>query len=211
MSKTLFAAALLATAQFAHADLLDFSGDICSANPDGSGAFTACSNFAPVNQAYGDSAGVNVSYQYDTGNPTASMQFWFDAYSGMERVSFGGIDPSITLTALGGSAISLTGFDLGSWPNSTRNSQVTVVDLATNATILSTGTIAVLGSTPSSFSFSNTVSTVGFRIQFGPEGYNVGIDNLAFTVSAVPEPKSWLLMVGGALLLGLRRRSGERC
>ena len=142
-----------------------------------------------------------MSYAYETGD-SKSMQFWADAYSSMERVAFGGIDPKITLSG----AVTLHGFDLGSWPNTSRSSQVTVIDLATMSTVLSTGVFTVLGLAPTHFDI-NRSSSVGFQISFGPEGYNVGIDNVSFTAGVVPEPATGaLLLAGGALVAAAVRR-----
>ncbi|MFN3862573.1 MAG: PEP-CTERM sorting domain-containing protein [Roseateles sp.] len=182
--------------------VLTFDGDVCSATADGSGAMVACGNFSPINQAYGDGGGVDVSYVYQTGS-TNSMQFWADAYSGMERVAFGGVDPQITL----GGAVTLHSFDIGSWPNIDRQSQVTVIDLATMLPVFSTGQFTVLGATPTHFDV-NLASSVGLRIVFGPDGYNVGIDNIAFTAGVVPEPETWALLAAGLAVVGgvARRR-----
>ncbi|TRW18112.1 PEPxxWA-CTERM sorting domain-containing protein [Glacieibacterium frigidum] len=53
-------------------------------------------------------------------------------------------------------------------------------------------------------------TTTGFVLQFGPEGYYAGLDNLVYflNVAAVPEPTIWALLIGGFGLTGaaMRRR-----
>ena len=198
---------LVASAQIpAQADVLNFDGDICAVNADGSGGMVVCADFRAINQSYGDSAMVDVVYSYQTTNPI-SMQFWSNDYSGMQRVAFGGLDPSISLLATSGNVVSLNSFDVGAWPNADRSTQVTVIDLADNSTVLTTGPITVLGSTPTSYAFSSQSSAVGFKISFGPDGYNVGIDNLNFSTSPIPEPATGALLLVGLAALGWRKVS----
>ena len=71
---------------------------------------------------------------------------------------------------------------------------------------MDTGAITILGATPTSFSI-NATSSAGFSIAFGPEGYNVGIDNIAFTTAAVPEPTTVALLLAGLAAVGATVRA----
>ncbi|MCV2354664.1 PEP-CTERM sorting domain-containing protein [Paucibacter sp. B2R-40] len=201
------AAGLAFFALAAQADTLDFSGAICSAADDGSGAFQSCSNFSPINQAYGDSAGADVSYQASPGSAN-SMYYWADSYSGMNDVAFGDTNntPTILIVPTAGNTVTLAGFDLGSWPNADLISQVTVTDLAGGTILLNTGAITIFGAAPSHFAI-NATSSAGFSIAFGPEGYNVGIDNISFTAAAVPEPATVALLLAGLAAVGAATRA----
>jgi len=189
--------------------MLDFSGPVCSASPDGSGAFAACGKGGFINQAYGDSAGANVTYQASPGSPT-SMYFWADSYSGLENVAYGdvGNTPTILIVPTPGNTVTLSGFYIGSWPNVDRFSQVTVLDLAGGSPLVSAGSITILGAASTIFSI-NATSSAGFSIAFGPDGYNVGIDNVDFTTLAVPEPASMALPLAGLAVVGAAGRASR--
>jgi hypothetical protein len=207
MKKIALGLAVSAAALAAQADVLDFTGDICSTNNDGSGAMVACSSGGRINQAYGDTAAVDVSFKDSVGG-TNSMFYWANNYSGLTDVAYAGSGQTgeITLTALGGNVITLQSLDLGAWPNVDRSSQLTVIDLTNGTTAFSSGPITVLGATPSSFVL-NVSSSGGFAIQFGPDGFNVGIDNITFT-TAVPEASTYAMLLAGLAVVGsvVRRR-----
>jgi hypothetical protein len=81
-----------------------------------------------------------------------------------------------------------------------------VFDLAGGSPLVSTGSMLILGAAPTIFSISAT-SSAGFSIAFGPDGYNVGIDNIDFTTSAVPEPASVALLLAGLVVVGAAGRA----
>jgi hypothetical protein len=201
----------LLVAHSAKADLLTFEGNICGG---------ACSNFAYVDQSYGDVSG-QLDVQYNTnaalpalwGTTDGRVQWWADAYSTLTSVMFGtaGTAVGVFLKPLSGYQVTLNGFDLGMWPNATHESQVTITDGLSN-TLLSTGFQNFPGDVPTHFAGPYTSSS-GIYILFGPDGYNGGIDNIDFTVSAVsavPEPSTWAMMILGFAGVGFvayRRKS----
>jgi hypothetical protein len=208
----LSAAVLVPASASAQTVVLDFSGVICDASPGGgSSSPVACATSGTnrIHQSVGDGPGVDVTYDDGIGN---SMLFWDTGYSTLVNVAYGSntsVTPHIDLQALGGSSITLQGFDLGSWSGS-RTTSVTVLDLNGGSTVFSTGPITVSTGAPTPFSFSGLSSNAGFQIRFGPDGFNVGIDNIAFTVSgpptAVPEPSALALALAGLVGLGIARR-----
>lgn len=196
-------ATALATASTAQAAVLTFDGDICAGG-------TSCQNSEAIDQTYGDIAGqLDVAYSSGGNQP---MQFWSDQYSDLTNVAYGsGAGASVLLTPLSGYKVTLNGFDLGAWPLTNRTSQVTIREIG-GGVLFSSGAITISGQTRSQFSGSYT-SASGIEINFGPDNFNVGIDNIDFTVNAVgggaiPEPGTWALMIAGFGLAGgaLRRR-----
>lgn len=170
-----------------------------------------CGNGSAISQTYGDVAGV-VDVQYDGDHTTAvvtQMAWWDDSYNDLRGVAYGGTN-EIFLKPLDGKGITLLGFDIGAWANTTRQSQVSVLDGAGNV-LFATGptTIGIFpGNLHNDFDGPWT-SLDGIRIRFGPDGFNVGIDNIRFETGVIPEPSTYALLGAGLLGVGatLRRRS----
>lgn len=212
MKKSLLALVSLAALMAASpsgATVLTFDGNICN---DVGGA---CGDGALLDQAYGDAVGVDVQTRYDsTGaadGPNA-LRFWGPSYSDLTNVAWGtpsANGASIFLAAVGGSSITLNSFSLGAWPNTDRGTSYSIFDGLGN-TLFSSGPLTIDGTISSLFNVGLTSST-GLGIKFGPDSFNVGIDNIDFSVAgigAVPEPASWALMIAGFGLVGsaMRRR-----
>jgi PEP-CTERM motif len=206
MKKLLLACAASMVGLAVQANILDFSGNICSDASNGSGAMVACSNGSRINQSYGDTALVDVTFKSRLGGPD-SMFFWDSGYNKLINIAYGdpSFAPEITLAAIG-STISLELLKLASWLDEKHASQLTVIDLATNTVVFKNGFDVV--ETIYTFSFG-LESNVGFAIQFGPEGYYVGIDNIQFTTTPVPEASTYAMLLAGLAAVGsvVRRRT----
>ncbi len=191
----------------ASADTLTFEGPICFIPGP------VCENFSSILQSYGDIAGqLDVQYDSDISNPDPTpFRYWSNQYSNLSDVAFGEAEAAaeIYLKPLSGYQVKLLGFDIGAFPNTDASSQVTLLG-GNGFEIFSTGLTTIFGDKPTHFAPGLTRRD-GFRIQFGIFGrdaFNVGIDNINFEVTAVPEPATWAMLILGFGAAGsmIRRR-----
>ncbi len=195
------------------AAILTFDGNICSGGQ-------SCGDSSPIDQSYGDIAGqVDVIYRNIAPFPgDPGLLFWATDYNDLVNVAWtSGNDSSsiaeIFLSPTPGNKVTLNSFDLGAFSNTQRDSQYTILDGAMNE-LFSSGTIPIgiqPGNLHNTFT-PNLTSHDGIRIQWGPSAFNVGIDNVDFTVmpAAVPVPSAMLLFgTGIAGLVGWRWRQSK--
>lgn len=215
-------------ARFAFAFLLASSG-LAQANPVtldfdpavACGVGNICANHTRIDDGYGDVAGIiDIIYNRDILSTPADhrLSYWSSAYSDLREVAWGAANDSsgraeIYIRPLAGHWVTLLGFDLGSYPNTTRDTSITILS-GTNAVLSNMANVTVDGQTH--YSFDTTLSSnSGIRIQWGPSAYNVGIDNIEFGWSRnapgpapVPLPAGLPLVASALAGLGLiaRRR-----
>lgn len=170
-----------------------------------------------ISQSFGDSVGVDVSYRSLVASTGVThnnyLNYWGPGYGDLPGVAWGGANRSdhaseVTLTASAGYKVSLIDFDFATYAGRGMTTPITVLDLAGN--VLKTFS----GSTEwpkHGHASVNTDYLDGVILRWGPDGYEVGVNNLQFDVmqvSAVPEPGAWALMIVGFGAMGgvLRRR-----
>ncbi len=219
MTTAVLAGAFAATTPAnAAATVLDFAGNIC-----GVAGNLTCGNGSQIGQNYGDTAGqVDVSYRAanaTTGVTTeAYLKTWQSGYGDLTRVVWGGANEigffsEITLTALAGYEVSLRSFDFGCYQNrvSCRTMNYTIIN---GASAIGGGSASSGFPGHGSLSPNTAYYTSPIVLRWGPDGYDVGLDNITFDVravsaGAVPEPASWALMIFGFGIAGaaMRRRN----
>ena len=180
----------------------------------------ACFDGAAIDANYGDGAGVDVGYRSvstATNNTYQSyLKHWRAGYGDLSGVVYGGSTMTgerseILLKALPGYQLSLLSFDFGTY---LRNSATVPISITT------LGGQSIFGdrlsTTPglhSNLAVNSDYFSDGILISWGPDGYNVGLDNIAFdarriATGAVPEPATWAMLICGFGGVGsiLRRR-----
>lgn len=194
---------------------LDFEGAIC----DSGGSL--CSNGDDILQSYGDIAG-QVDVVYDANRTTAAtenLQFWSTGYETLTDVAYGvlgGGGLSVSLQAASGYGIMLSGFDFAPFFDRARNSLVRVIDRLDGTVAFSEdyAPVSTAGVTSLSFAGPAFTSAAGFDIWLGPDAWDVGIDNIAFSVdplTPIPLPAAgWLLLGALGGMAGLRHRAKAR-
>ena len=226
LTTTLATATLIVASPGAHALTLDFgeagSPSICSSTSDGLGALTACGNFSYLAQTYGDVANtVDVTYSAPRINDSRSLRWWSTNYNSLYGVAWadnGDTDSRarIELKPLTvGEGVTLTGFDLGAYVDTSRFTTVNIYAIGGGAPLYTfAGNVGNAGTnTPTSFAV-NIHSDNGLWIEWQDSAYNVGIDRITYSVGsnvpAVPEPASMALMLAGLAGVGAvaRRRRG---
>ena len=232
MTRWLVSLALTAAVASAQATVLTFdNGDrtapqLCSNEVPGTGPLQRCGNGSPFSQAYGDVPGL-LDVRYDTPRVSPdipldrSLQWWGADYNDLFGVLWATFNDSdsearIDLVPLQpGRGVRLNGFDLGAWPNRTLPTTAEVRDLLTDQLLWSFEGSVGDGGRHRSFS-PDVYSAGGLRISWRDSAFNVGIDNIDFTldrptVNGVPEPAgaaAWVALAAAGAGWRRRRRAG---
>jgi len=211
------AAAATASPAAAAVTVLDFPTTSCV-------TFT-CSNGSIIQATYGDGEGVDVQYAsfvQPSGDLFSSdLRYWAGGYGDLVGVVWGGgntvnFSSRITLVALEGYEISLRGFDIATFARSSATSPVRIESLG-GLGILSE-TVSTMIPTHNHVEVNSAYFRDGIALNWGPDGFNVGLDNITFDVRAItpdvggiPEPQSWALMILGFGAAGavVRRRRAQ--
>jgi hypothetical protein len=189
---------------------------------EGAGTCTFSGNHCFMNQSYGDTATVDVTYEWISSNGALlgaahnSGTNFGDLGNVLVAGNFrDGTLGQLTLKARDGYELRLIDFDFAGYFNFAPSLPLKVMDLQGNeliAGVFSTGT----GSSHSSL-VANTDFRRGIVIRWGPDSSVGGIDNIRYDTrsltTAVPEPASWALMISGLGLVGgiaRRRIAGGR-
>jgi hypothetical protein len=198
--------------------VLDFNpSTACGANP--------CNNYDTISQNYGSTALLTVDIPLSSMNTAG---YWGTGYGSLTGVAFqnnvyaannGGTvssDPLIfNFTAAAGYLITDFSFDYATYQFSDGGPfPPTFVSISTNAAgyngsvyVTSRLMPTALGTFAPGFVPNGTS---GLTLAFGPDNWQMGIDNITIQVSAVPEPGEWAMMLAGFGVVGAiarKRRS----
>ena len=210
MKTKLIAWSLWAACAAAQAGVIDFNGDnvVCSATVDGNGATGVCGNYSYIAQSYGDVAGVlDVQYSAPRLSDPHSLRWWDASYNNLRGVAWADVSDAdsrarIDLKPLNGQAVTLTHFDIGAYPSTTRYSTVTVSAIGGPVLFSYGGNVGIMPANLATSFDGNWSSSTGIRIEWADSAYNSGIDNISYRISPVPEPAVFLMMLAGLVLLG---------
>lgn len=179
--KMTLAGLLLTFTGFANAALITFDGEVADANVD-----------------YDTSL---VDVNFGTG-----LAIWDLGYDDLVNVAYAGAQGgslTIDFWALDGSAITLNNFDLANFLGRVETTMFKVYDLsAPSLEVLSNIGLNVDGTTSYNVDYT---STIGIKLVLGPDLWNVGVDNISLTSTAVPEPTTLAVLAIGLMGLGARR------
>ena len=210
---------LLAAATGAQAYTIDFgetgSPLICTGMASGLGAPVACGDYNYLSQSHGDVAGVSdITYSAPRAGSPTSLRWWSTGYNALYGVAWadgsdGNSQARVEIKAVQPTDIvTLSSFDLGAFPNTTRSTTVTVTTIGGGSTLYTfAGQVGTGNSGNLPTTFAPDVSAAGgLWITWQDSAYNVGIDKISYSVSAVPEPAALALMLAGLGVVGLRAR-----
>lgn len=222
MKLHLLAAGLALVASASQANVLDFgqSGTpmFCSSTADGLGAPIACANGSYFLQSYGDIASaVDVTYSAPRINDGRSLRWWAENYNDLYGVLWADSSDAdsrarIEIKPLGGKTVTLTHFDFGAFLNSTRDTTINVFAIGNPIALFTYAGPVGSGLMHNGFDL-NVSSTTGLRLEWKDSAFNVGVDNVTFTldaVGAVPEPSTYALLLAGLAVCGAAARRRRR-
>ncbi|WP_020483353.1 PEP-CTERM sorting domain-containing protein [Methylomonas sp. MK1] len=205
LSKKIYPLILIAAAFDSQAAIINFD------------ALQPFNDYDPILAGYGSTADVTVSYS--SLNPDGSVAYadvllWNDGYADLNTAAFAhtsGLLLSITLTAVNpNQSVTLNSFDVAAYPTGAVNSTLTATDFRVvdgndfSNILVNYGPYEV--SRFAAQTFSPNLTAHSLNIILGTD-WNNGINNINFTVAAVPLPGAvWLF--GTALAgLGLTRKT----
>ena len=207
---TLFAS-LLFLSSSAHAYLIDFGSSelpfACANNLAGDGKILICGAGIAVNQSYGDVPGVvDVSYT-DLNDPNRSLVFWDTNYNNLYGVAIASgtnADSAarIDLVPASGLQVNLASFRLGAYNKTTRDTNVLVLAIGNPTPLYGYSGGVGNGSVDSTLFDLDVSSASGITIAWSDSARDVGIDQISFTVTPVPEPGGAALVAVAVVALG---------
>jgi len=194
---------------------------------------TGISNALNINQGYGDNVTATTMGTFSYGathgfTPNVTVAYggtdpalWTTGYGTLTNILFEDQDSTgiltITLTAAAGYEVQLHGFDLAAFPVFGSDPTVDSLTITSGAgTLHSQASFTVALASFTAFSFGTPLQAQSLTIaidarNLGALNDDIGLDNLAFSQVAIPEPSAWAALAGALALGGAlwRRRTGS--
>ncbi|WP_294274213.1 PEP-CTERM sorting domain-containing protein [Propionivibrio sp.] len=172
-----------------------------------------CGSGNLLSQNYGDVAGiVDITYVNVNSTTPLGLVWWDINYNDLKGVAWAnGSDASSHARieikpSNDGDSVVLNSMDFGAYIDTTRGTNIRVTAIGGGATLFSyTGDVGSGSTTHNTFS-PNVSSPTGLWIDWYDSAYNVGIDNVNFSITAVPEPETYAMLMAGLGLLGFTAR-----
>jgi hypothetical protein len=146
-------------------------------------------------------------------NNNQALSHWNGIYSSRDAAKKGGGENcALDLTVAATHTVTLASLQLGGWPDSEIFISWSVMDLATNSLVAGILDDLIDGTLGLTASVERT-STIGFRILFGPDGLNGGINDITYSYTPRQQPAARAFTCGrladgcgSRALAALRRR-----
>ena len=171
---------------------------------------------------YGRAGGFtpNIVADYLAPSPQASATFWSTGFSDLTNVVNNEDDGenqfTIQFTAASGMFVRLDGFDLGNFGGSVMLPGLRIEDGNGNVLFsMSNFTVADSSQPHQDFDFASGLFGAQLNIIIDTTGLggnsdNIGLDNIQFEESAVPEPATWAMLLIGGIIGGAGLRKSGR-
>ena len=173
---------------------------------------SSCANYGYLDQNFGDVSGI-VDVQYVNVGSSDPLRWWDRDYNDLQGVVWadGGDTNShgqIVLKAENGS-VKLNAMDFGAYPNTTLGTHISVQTLGGSVLFSYNGDVGAGAGSHNSF-LPNVSATGGLVIDWYNSAYNVGVGNVNFTVTPVPEPETYAMFLAGLGIFGVMVRRKKK-
>ncbi len=217
--KTILLAALAMAVVSAQATVLTFDIDGATAGstmPQNYGDNVTAADMGIFHYDISNGTTPDVTVDYvGLGSSQTDLNFWTTGYSDLTNVvefePDGAAGYNLVFTGSNGNGVRLESFDLGNWGGAVTLAALRVRN-ELGAVVWSQTNIAVPGSNAPHLSFAPNVAGQALTLEvdltgLGGNSDNIGLDNIAFSQEAVPEPLTLVGLCAAGAWFARRRKS----